>query len=125
MVRVNRIMIPDSSILRWQQLDSYDLYYYSHHNRHRPLPALRVEFDDPESTWFHIDLSTGEILDRLTDRRRLERWIFNGLHTLDFTLLINSRPSWDLVMIFLCSGIFLFSITSVVIAVQYLRRRTR
>ena len=118
-------LIPGSSILNWQQLDSYDLYYYSHHDRHRPLPALRVEFDDPESTWFHIDLSTGEILDRLTDRRRLERWIFNGLHTLDFTLLINSRPSWDLVMIFLCSGIFIFSVTSVVIAVQYVRRRAR
>ena len=118
-------LIPGSSILDWQQLDRYDLYYYSHHNRHRPLPALRVEFDDPESTWFHIDLSTGEILDRLTDRRRLERWIFNGMHTFDFTLLINSRPSWDLVMIFLCSSLFVFSVTSVVIAVRYLRRRAR
>ncbi|MXX61342.1 MAG: PepSY domain-containing protein [Holophagales bacterium] len=118
-------LIPGSSIRDWQLLDRYDLYYYSHHDRHRPLPALRVKFADPESTWFHVDLSTGQILDRLTDRRRLERWIFNGLHTLDFTLLINHRPAWDLVMISLCSGVFVFSVTSVVIAVQYLRRRTR
>ena len=118
-------LIPGSSIRDRRQLDSYDLYYYSHHNRHRPLPALRVEFDDPEATWFHIDLSTGQILERLTARRRLERWIFNGLHTLDFTLLINNRPAWDLVMISLCSGLFIFSVTSVVIAAQYLRRKTR
>ena len=118
-------LIPGSSIRDWQQLDSYDLYYYSHHDRHRPLPALRVEFDDPEATWFHVDLSTGQILERLTDRRRLERWIFNGLHTLDFTLLIDHRPAWDLVMISLCSGLFVFSVTSVVIAAQYLRRKTR
>lgn len=126
--RVHRGMnslIPGSGILRLRQLDRYDLYYYSHHDRHRPLPALRVEFADRESTWFHIDLSTGEILERLTARRRLERWIFKGLHTFDFTLLISNRPAWDLVMISLCSGIFIFSVTSVVIAVQYLRRRTR
>ncbi len=118
-------LIPDSRILRSERLDGYDLYYYSHHDRHRPLPALRVEFDDPEATWFHIDLSTGQILERLTSRRRMERWIFNGLHTLDFTLLIHRRPAWDLVMIALCGGVFVFAVTSVVIAAQYLRRRTR
>ena len=116
-------LIPGSSILSWQQLDSYDLYYYSHHNSHRPLPALRVKFADPEATWFHIDPSTGQILNRLTDRRRLERWIYQGLHTFDFTLLLNNRPAWDLLMIFLCGIVFVFSVTSVVIAVRYLRRK--
>ena len=116
-------LIPGSSVLGWQQLDSYDLYYYSHHNSYRPLPALRIKFDDPEATWFHIDPSTGQILNRLTDRRRLERWIYQGLHTFDFNLLISNRPAWDLLMIFLCSVVFVFSVTSVVIAVQVLRRK--
>ncbi|MCY4213803.1 MAG: PepSY domain-containing protein [Gammaproteobacteria bacterium] len=115
-------LIPGSSILDWQQLDGYDLHYYSRHNSHRPLPALRVKFDDPEATWFHINPSTGEILNRLTDRRRLERWIYKGLHTFDFNLLISNRPAWDLWMIFLCSAVLAFSVTAVVIAVRALRR---
>jgi len=113
-------LIPSSSILGWQQLESYDLYYSSHHNSYRPLPALRVKFDDAQATWFHIDPSTGQILNRLTDRRRLERWIYKGLHTFDFPLLIGNRPAWDLWMIFLCSAVFVFSVTSVVIAFKHL-----
>lgn len=116
-------LIPNSNIVSQQQLSSYDLYYYSHHNRYRPLPVLRVKFDDPEATWFHVDLTTGQILNRLTDRRRLERWIFNGLHSFDFALLINNRPVWDLWMILLCSVGFIFAVTSVVISVRYLRRK--
>ncbi len=116
-------LIPSSSILDWQQLDSYDLYYYSHDNSERPLPVLRVKFDDPEATWFHIDPSTGEILSRLTDKRRLQRWIYYGLHTFDFNVLMSNRPAWDVWMIFLCGFVFVFSVTSVVIAVRYLIRK--
>lgn len=115
-------LIPDSNILSQKQLNSYDLYYYSHHNRHHPLPVLRVQFDDPEATWFHIDLSTGQILNRLTYRQRIERWVYNGFHSFDFPLLINHRPAWDLLMIILCGFGLIFSVTSVVVGVQYLRR---
>ena len=120
--RIGRL-IPNSNIVSQQQLSSYDLYYYSHHNRHRPLPVLRIKFDDPEATWFHIDLASGRVLNRLTDRRRLERWIYNGLHSFDFTLLINNRPVWDLWMIFLCGVGLFFAVTSMVISVRYLRRK--
>ena len=118
-------LIPGSSILARQQLHSYDLYYYSHHNRYRPLPALRVKFADPEATWFHIDPATGAILNRLTDRGRLQRWLYKGLHTFDFNVLLSHRPAWDLLLISLCSVIFAFSVTAVVIAAQYLRRKKR
>ena len=116
-------LIPNSKIVEQQQLTRYDLYYYSRHNRHRPLPVLRVKFDDPESTWFHIDMSTGEILNRLTDRRRLERWIYNGLHTFDFTFLIYNRPAWDLWMILLCGFGLVFSATSVAVGVRYFTKK--
>ncbi|MCY4040242.1 MAG: PepSY domain-containing protein, partial [Gammaproteobacteria bacterium] len=62
------------------------------------------------------------ILSRLTERRRVERWIYQGLHTYDFNLLISNRPAWDVWMIFLCGVVFVFSVTSVVIAVRFLRR---
>ncbi len=118
-------IIPDEHILTQQRLDEYDAYYYSHHGRIRPLPIKRIKFSDHESTWFHVDLSTGEVFERLTARNRVERWLFNGLHSLDFAVLINHRPTWDLVLITLCSVGFLFSLTSVVMAWQRLGRRAK
>lgn len=115
-------LIPTSEIVQQQKLSHYDLYYYSRHNSHRPLPIARVKFNDPESTWFHIDLTSGEILSRLTSKDRVARWIYNGLHTFDFTFLIYNRPAWDILLIFLCGFGLLFSVTSVVIGVRYLKR---
>tara|TARA_R110001599_G_scaffold34184_1_gene109619 strand:- start:5388 stop:6914 length:1527 start_codon:yes stop_codon:yes gene_type:complete len=106
-----------------ERLDAYDSYYYSHHQRWRPLPVLRVRFDDPASSWFHIDLTTGELINRLTARGRVQRWLYNGLHSLDFRFLINRRPLWDTVVIALCSSGFLFSSTSIIVAWRRLRPR--
>ena len=47
-----------------------------------------MKFDDPESTWYHINVANGEILNRITSGNRLERWIFKGLHSLDFQFLV-------------------------------------
>jgi hypothetical protein len=104
-----------------ETLDAYDSYYYSHHDSWRPLPALRVRFDDPAQTWFHVDLATGELLNRLTVTGRLQRWLYNGLHSLDFIVLIRNRPLWDVVVIALSIAGFVFALTSVVVGWRRLR----
>lgn len=118
-------LIPDSSIVSQQFLNQYDLYYYSHHERSRPVPILRVIFNDAESSWFHIDPSTGEVLEKLTSAARLQRWLFNALHSFDFSFLINHRPVWDVLVITLCSLGFVFSTTSLVIAWRRLTFRRK
>jgi len=121
-------LIPGSSIESQQFLDQYDLYYYSHHERSRPIPILRVIFNDEESSWFHIDPSTGEVLEKLTSATRLQRWLFNALHSFDLSFLINHRPAWDVLVITLCSLGFVFSATSLIIAWRRLtfhRKRKR
>ncbi|MEH6357896.1 MAG: PepSY domain-containing protein [Pseudomonadales bacterium] len=121
-------LIPGSSIESQQFLNQYDLYYYSHHERSRPVPILRVIFNDEESSWFHIDPSTGEVLEKLTSAARLQRWLFNALHSFDFSFLINHRPVWDVLVITLCSLGFVFSATSLVIAwrrLTFRRKRER
>jgi hypothetical protein len=35
---------------------------------------------------------------------RAERWLYNGLHTLDFSFLYYNRPLWDAVVILLSLG---------------------
>lgn len=108
-------LLPDATLDRIELLDQEDTYYYSRRNNFRPLPVYRAVFNDPESTWYHINLSNGEIVNRVTDASRLERWLFNGLHSLDFQFLLRHRPLWDLVVIFLSIVGLIFSLTAVVI----------
>ncbi|MFV0277921.1 MAG: PepSY domain-containing protein [Parahaliea sp.] len=122
-----REVMPGQAILAVERLDDYDSYYYSHHQRWRPLPVLRVRFGDPAGSWFHIDLSTGELINRLTARGRAERWLYHGLHSLDFRFLLDRRPLWDAVVIVLCAAGFVFSITAIIVSWRRLRpghRRT-
>lgn len=116
---------PTANVLGSKVVSSYDNYYYSHHNRYRPLPALHVEFDDAESSWYDIDLSTGTVIQRLTHTDRVARWLYNGMHSLDFTLLFQHRPIWDVTIILLCIFGFCFAVTSVVIGWRRLVYRTK
>ena len=105
-----------------RRLEEHDAYYYSHHDRWRPLPVFRFKANDSAQTWAYIDGKTGQWLRSVTQRQRWQRWLYNGLHSWDFGFLINRRPLWDIVVIALCSlGIFM-SFSSVVIGLRRLRR---
>ena len=62
---------------------------------------LRLKFDDPDKTWFYIDPRLGRVLARYQRRERLQRWIYHGLHSLDFSFWYYSRPAWDIGVIVL------------------------
>ncbi|MEQ8953675.1 MAG: PepSY domain-containing protein, partial [Gammaproteobacteria bacterium] len=116
-------LLPEARLLEIDMLREYDDYYYARHNTYRPLPVYRARFDDPESTWYHIDIDTGEPVSRVTDASRLERWLFNGLHSLDFQWLWRQRPLWDITVIVLSLLGLGFSATGVVVGWRYLRGR--
>ena len=106
---------PQAHIAQQRTLTQYDSWYYSHHNRHRPLPVLELRFDDAERSWYHIDLNTGAVVQRLTATDRWARWLYNGLHSLDFAALFQHRPLWDITLITLLLAGFVFSLTAVMI----------
>jgi hypothetical protein len=112
---------PQAAVQEQRVLTSYDSWYYSHHNRYRPLPALEVHFDDAEQSWYYLDLNTGAVVQRLTATDRWARWLYNGLHSLDFAPLFSHRPLWDVVVILLCLAGFGFALTAVVIGWRRLR----
>jgi hypothetical protein len=62
---------------------------------------------------------------RLTHTDRVARWLYNGMHSLDFTLLFQHRPLWDFGVILLCILGFAFSVTSVVLGWRRLNYRLR
>ena len=108
-------LLPDAAIVAAAPVEAYDDYYYSRHNRYRPLPAYRVTFDDAESTWFYVDWSTGAVVLRYTTAARVQRWLYNGLHSLDFAFLLRRGVLWDGIVIVLCIVGFAFAVTAVVV----------
>jgi uncharacterized iron-regulated membrane protein len=92
-----RQLMPQAAMAMRLRLEQHDVYWYSHHQQ-RPIPVLRVGFDDQAQTWFHIDPRTGEIQGRTDNSRRSYRWLFNALHSFDLPLLLAYRPAWDMVV---------------------------
>ncbi len=74
----------NAPIVETTLLSDYDSYYYSRSGQ-TPLPVLRVKFADPDRTWVYIDPEMNQLLASVHRFSRLERWLFNGLHSLDFS----------------------------------------
>jgi hypothetical protein len=98
-----RRAVPDASIASHELLESYDSYYYSR-NGQAALPVLRVKFADPMETWVYVDPELGQIVASIHRLHRVERWLYNGFHSLDFGFWYGRRPLWDLGMIVLSLG---------------------
>ncbi len=114
---------PDAPVVESQLLTEYDSYYYSRVGQ-IPLPALRIKFDDPARTWVYVDPSLTQVVTAINRGGRVERWVYHGLHSLDFAFLYNSRPTWDIVMIVLSLGGLTTSGLGFLLGVRRIRRAT-
>jgi uncharacterized iron-regulated membrane protein len=118
-----RELLPTARAAEATVLTAYDDYYYSRHpeRAERTLPILRVRFDDPQHTWFHLDPRTGRIIERSTRTNRVYRWIYNGLHSWDIWWLYQRRPLWDVCVIAFSVGGLVLSIIGIVIGWRRVR----
>jgi len=81
-------------------------------------PVFRIACGN---TWYEIDGASGALLSRLDRSRRAYRWLFSGLHTLDFPPL-QSRPLLrTIVIVAFCLCGLAFSLTGAVLAWRRLR----
>lgn len=115
---------PDVPIVETALLDDYDSYYYSK-DRSTPLPIVRVKFGDPDSSWVYIDPTMSEVVALYPSRRRLERWIYRGFHSLDFAFWYYNQPVWQAGVIALSLGGATLSLIGVYIGFKRLRRGLR
>ncbi|MEH3146650.1 MAG: PepSY domain-containing protein [Methylobacterium frigidaeris] len=119
--RAARRLLPDAALIDAILLTEEDSHWYAHHQPRR-LPVLRVAFDDPAATWFHIDPATGEVLDRLDRSGRVYRWLFHAPHSFDFAFLLKRRPAWDLVLWLLIAAGLVVSLSGTVVGWRRLCR---
>jgi hypothetical protein len=123
MWEVAKAAMPDTPIADATWLREYDSYYYDK-NGDRPLPVLRVRYADEAATWLYLDPSLGTMMKQ--DRGgRWQRWLYHGLHSLDFPFLRFKRPLWDIVVILLSIGGTVLSATTLVPSWRRLVRHAR
>ena len=56
---------------------------------------------------------------------RINRWLYHGLHSLDFPFLYYRRPLWDIVVIVCSIGGIILSATTIATAWRRVRRHGR
>lgn len=106
--------------VKFEMLTSEDDYHYSHHNQ-VVLPVVRARFGLPDETTFYIDPQQGEITGYADRNSKWNRWLFNGLHQLDFAAL-RTRPVWDVLVIALCTIGTLSTLAGVVLGWRRLKK---
>ncbi|MDZ4855922.1 MAG: hypothetical protein SGJ26_13850 [Nitrospirota bacterium] len=97
-----------------------DSYYYNTAHNPRLLPALRVVLDDPAQTWLHIDIKTGQLIERMDRSRRVYRWLFHGLHSWDIPYLMEHDDQRRMLLLVLCVIGSLFSLSGVYLGITVL-----
>jgi hypothetical protein len=103
-------------------LEQYDRYYLDRH-RERPLPVILAQLTDGEKTRYYIDPRTARIVGSYDSRNWVNRWLYTGLHSLNFPWLYNYRPLWDIVVITLMLGGTALGVTSLILAWRVLGRK--
>jgi hypothetical protein len=105
-----------------QLLNQYDAYYLDR-NRERPLPVVYAHLNDAVGTRYYVDLKTATVVGQYSARGWVNRWLYHGLHSLDFPWLYNYRPLWDIVVIGLMLGGTALCVTSIVMTWRVLTRK--
>jgi hypothetical protein len=119
-----RAAMPGMEPIEVTWLTDVDNYYYQRTGGLR-LPALRAKFDDPEQTWLYLYAGDGSLVQSESRSSRAERWLYQGLHSLDFPWLYQTPWLWYPLIVALSLGGLALSLTSVIVGWRFLRGRTR
>jgi uncharacterized iron-regulated membrane protein len=96
----------EKEIASQDMLAREDEYYFGAPGRRSgvTLPVYRVILNDAEHTRFYIDPTSGALMGRMDSAGRGYRWLFNGLHRIDFAPWLRARPLWDVIVLILMLG---------------------
>ncbi|HLG57054.1 MAG TPA: PepSY domain-containing protein [Vicinamibacterales bacterium] len=103
-------------------MNQYDAYYLDRRRR-QPLPVILARVNDDEQTRLYIDPKTARVVGGHRASDWVTRWVYHGLHSLDFPWLYNYRPAWDIVVITFMVGGTALCVTSLVLAWRVLGRK--
>ncbi len=77
-----------------QVISQYDRYYLDR-DRQAPLPVVLVELNDMGRSRYYIDPKSARIVGGYSAANFTDRWLYHGLHSMNFPWLYNHRPAWE------------------------------
>jgi hypothetical protein len=104
-----------------ENLTEYDDHYRATEGRTPVLPVLRLKYRDAARTWLYIDPETASLAAAAPSRARAERWLYSGLHDLDFAFLMARPALRNAVLVGLSAGGLLSSLAGLLLAVRWIR----
>jgi hypothetical protein len=93
-----------------------DAYYFRRRDA-VVLPVYRVILNDEGSTRYYLDPITGSLMQRVDSNDRWHRWLFGGLHRIDFMPWMRARPVWDIIVLIMMLGGFALTTIGLYLAV--------
>jgi hypothetical protein len=114
----------EQNIAEARVITQYDRYYLDRTGE-RPLPVVYVQLKGTGETRLYIDPKTARVVGRYTESKAawVERWLYHGLHSLDFPWLYNYRPAWDIVVLSLMLACVWLCWTSMVLSYRVVKRK--
>ncbi|MEI9997553.1 MAG: PepSY domain-containing protein [Rhizomicrobium sp.] len=97
-----------------------DDYHFAQDGTGPSLPVLRLIAANGDR--FYIDPVSGEPVAAFGAADRGYRWLFQGLHRLDFTAAMRTRPGWDVMMLVLLTGASSVAATGVYLGLRHIGR---
>lgn len=110
---------PHASIAEFSLLENDNVYTNLREGK-MASSVYRVVLTDSNNTWIYVDSLSGKIISVMDSGRRLYRWLYNGLHSLDFPVLTSRPLLWYSVILTLLGIGVLFSATGVVLGIRRL-----
>src|SRR5262249_34380713 len=111
-----------ANIAELRLMDTYDAYYQDRRGA-RSLPVIYLRMNEPGDPRYYVDPKTGRVAGTYNSRNWVSRWLYRGLHSLDFPWLYNHRPLWDIVVITLMLGGTALCLTSLILTYRVLQRK--
>lgn len=115
---------PEKEISAVEVLKDYDAYYYDKHQT-KPLPVVKISLKDDRNTSYYINPKTTQVMSKYETKSRINRWLYHGLHSLDFPALYFKRPLWDVIVMILLLGGTSVTLTGLVLTYRWLKRKTK
>jgi len=122
--RILNVLNTVTRVAEARLITQYDAYYLDRTGQ-RPLPVLFVKLNDEAGSQYYIDPKTAQVVGayRSSTESWVNRWLYHGLHSINFPWLYNYRPAWDIVVLTLMLGGTSLCVTSVIIGFQLVRRK--
>jgi hypothetical protein len=121
-IQILRLASQPTDLAEARLITEYDAYYLDR-LRQKPLPVILARLTDKEQTRYYIDPRTARVVGSYSSQLWMSRWLYHGLHSLNFPWLYKHRPAWDIVVLSLLFEGTALCITSIILAWRVLRRK--